>query len=619
MDKNVLKRFAIEARNILRESVKSRLILFGISGKKIETPKSAGEKIYIEANGGIKEYPKKQYNALIKELDRVGYEQLIEEMAYTWFNRFVALRYMEEKGYIREKITTPSGDRYDPEIVDEYRDASFYDNISEEGKKELAILREEDKLEELYAKLVIYKCNELYKVFPFMFEELGDYTELLFPSPVMQKDGFLALLREAVQKDENNELPIEVIGWLYQFYNSEKKDEVFAGLKKNKKISKDNIPAATQLFTPDWIVRYMVENSLGKLALEELNVDESIKSNWKYYIDAENSEERIENSENLKIEEIKVFDPAMGSGHILVYAFDVLVQIYEKLGWDDKEAVESILENNLYGLEIDDRAGQLASFAVMMKARERYGRRFFRVLEKRSLKLNTLAIKESNGISANTRELLQNNKLKNLINIAETFEDAKEYGSILKIENFDYEAAKQELEKLAEAYKSIGQISLFGGQDKLFESEGTQKTLKIDRTLKWDFHEEYRLLKTLVEQGKTFSQKYDVVVTNPPYMGSKGMSPALSKFVKKEYPDTKSDLFAVFMEKCGEYTAKNRYTAMITMHSWMFLSSFEKLRTNIIDTKEINSLVHLGTRAFEDIGGEVVQTVTWVMRNTSLI
>ena len=413
-----------------------------------------------------------------------------------------------------------------------------------------------------------------------MFEKMGDYTELLFPMGLLRGGSFLTKLREAITKEDREEnsdgekiLPVEIIGWLYQFYNSEKKDEVFAALKKNVKINKENIPAATQLFTPKWIVKYMVENSLGKLALENLGVDEKIKENWKYYIEAENGEEITENSERLNIEEIKILDPAMGSGHMLVYAFDVLYQIYDHLGYSSKDAVISILKNNLYGLEIDDRAGQLAGFALMMKGREKF-RRLFRTLERESISLNALAIEESNGIGEQTINLIRDSDLTDLKELVETFKNAKEYGSILKVELESTELYMEEIEILKDFYKKQGQMGLFGGV--------------------WNFEEDVKTLEKLARQGDIMSEKYDVTITNPPYMGSKGMSSALSDFVKKEYPDSKSDLFSVFMEKCGEYTKKDRYTAMIVMQSWMFLSSFEKLRTDLIETKKLESLIHLG-------------------------
>ena len=576
MDKNRLKSFAIEARRLLMRNVAERLNVLGFGEKKIEKPVDLGNE--IEINGIRAE--RHQYEGLKAKYELLGYQELVEEMAYTWFNRFTALRFMELNGYIEEAVTESLSTKIEPGIVDMYSEASFYDELSQDKKMEIHQLRDGEKLEELYVKLVEYKCDELNKIMPFMFEKMGDYTELLFPMGLLRDGSFLIKLREAITKEDREEnsdgekiLPVEIIGWLYQFYNSEKKDEVFAALKKNVKINKENIPAATQLFTPKWIVKYMVENSLGKLALENLGVDEKIKNNWKYYIEAENSEEITENSERLNVEKIKILDPAMGSGHMLVYAFDVLYQIYDELGYSSKDAVISILKNNLYGLEIDDRAGQLAGFALMMKGREKF-RRLFRTLERESISLNALAIEESNGIGEQTINLIRDSDLTDLKELVETFKNAKEYGSILKVELESTELYMEEIEILKDFYKKQGQMGLFGGV--------------------WNFEEDVKTLEKLARQGDMMSEKYDVTITNPPYMGSKGMSSALADFVKKEYPDSKSDLFSVFMEKCGEYTKKDRYTAMIVMQSWMFLSSFEKLRTDLIETKKLESLIHLG-------------------------
>jgi len=602
MDKNKLKSFAVESRRILMRNVSERLNVLGFGEKKIESPLELGNEVEIN---GIR-IERSQYGELKSKYDSLGYKELVEEMAYTWFNRFTALRFMELNGYIDEAVTESTTSKIEPGIVDMYGEASFYDELTQEQKTEIHTLRDGEKLEELYVKLVEYKCDELNRIMPFMFEKTGDYTELLFPMGLLREGSFLTKLREAITKEDREEnpegekvLPVEIIGWLYQFYNSEKKDEVFAALKKNVKINKENIPAATQLFTPKWIVKYMVENSLGKLALESLGVDESIKDNWKYYIEAENRGERtenrgerIENRERLSIEEVKILDPAMGSGHMLVYAFDVLYQIYDQLGYSSKDAVTSILKNNLFGLEIDDRAGQLAGFALMMKGREKF-RRLFRTLERENIGLNTLAIQESNSVSENTKNLMKENNLYELEYLVEIFRDAKEYGSILKLKRVDFQRAEKERVRLEEAFGSFGQISLFGGQERLLETNGMQKTLK-GNVGQWDFESDINLINYLIHQGKIMAEKYDVTITNPPYMGSKGMSSVLSDFVKKEYPDSKSDLFAVFMEKCGEYTKKDRYTAMIVMQSWMFLSSFEKLRIDLIETKKIESLIHLG-------------------------
>lgn len=605
MDKGSLKFFATESRKDLLEKMKNKLAVFGITSKgikELEEKQKMGNK--IEINGTL--YPKKSYDSLCSRYKVLGYEQLLEESAYTWFNRLVAFAFMEINNYIDERIVFNSGDRIEPEILDNYYEFDFFQELDEESQNEINDLKEKnrvDSLEKLYSILVEEKCYELSKIMPFMFEKRGSYSDILFPDGVLARGSFLEKLRDefrkVIEKNEEDEeiVPVEIIGWLYQYYNSDLKDEVFADLKKNKKITKEKIAPATQLFTPHWIVKYMGENSLGKLALESCGVSEEVKKNWKYYIDNEVQK----NEERLKIEEVKIIDPAMGSGHMLTYCFDMLSDIYEDLGWSKKDAVLSIIKNNIYGLEIDKRASQLASFAIFMKAREKFSR-FFKVLERmeddEKISINTLAIEESNDISENIQNLIKENGLVQLEKLLADFYDAKEYGSILKLESIETEELYRELEELEEIYRKQGQLSL---------------SYSIVENI--DFEKEYELIEKLIYQYRIMIDKYDIVITNPPYMGGKGFDDKLKKYVEKNYKDSKGDLFAVFIEKCNEFTKENRYTAMITMHSWMFLSSFENLRKQIIEKKEIQSLNHLGTRAFEELGGEVVQTVSWVGKN----
>lgn len=610
MNKSSLKNFAIEARNVLMGKIEDKLHIIGISKDGVSKVNVLGND--VEINGKL--YNKKSYDALITKYKELGYKELVEESAYTWFNRLTALSYMECNQYIDEKLIYSTTAKSTPDIIDNYMDAEFFQNFDEKLKNRIHELRDNHNIEEMHSILVEGKCRELSKIMPFMFSETGDYAEILFPAGLLIDNSILMKLRkeivESKEKTEDVEIvPVELIGWLYQYYNSEKKDEVFEDLnKKNKKITKENIPAATQLFTPDWIVKYMVENSLGKLAVESLGVGESLKKNWRYYIESE-----IDNTaEKLKIEEIKILDPAMGSGHMLTYSFDVLFDIYESLGWGKKDAVLSILKNNIYGLEIDERAGQLASFAIMMKGREKFPR-LFKVLERleedERFSLNVLTIEESNSIAEQTRRLIVDNTLNSLKELIDNFHDAKEYGSILKLEKTEIETLKGEFKKLKELYEKSGQSSMFSG-----DSHGIIETLNT-----WEKDNDFEKIENLIVQQNLMTDKYDVVITNPPYMGGKGFSDILKKYVEKNYKDSKSDLFAVFIEKCGQYTKEGRYTSMITMHSWMFLSSFENLRKNIIDKNEIDSMVHLGARAFEEIGGEVVQTVAWIMKNKKVI
>ena len=592
MNKTSLKLFAIEARNELMEKMRTRLDILGITKNGIEKAKVVGRE--VEINGSL--YPRESYNSLVRKYKQIGYEELVEESAYTWFNRLTALAFMEANEYIDEKMIFNNGLKNEPGIIDNYYDFEFFKNLDSELQKELHDLRDENtanSIEKLYSILVEEKCEELSAIMPFMFKKKGTYSDILFPTGLLLENSLLVRIREEIGK----EAPIELIGWLYQFYNSEKKDQVFEALKKNTKITKENVPAATQLFTPDWIVKYMVENSLGKLALESTGINESLKTNWKYYIESELDE----SSEKIKIEDMKILDPAMGSGHILVYAFDLLFEMYENLGWSTKESVLSILKNNLYGLEIDERAGQLASFALMMKAREKFSRLFSVLKREEDFKLNTLIIEESNSLSERVKNRIKANNLNNLNKIIEDFEDAKEYGSILKLETIDKELLEREFNILKESFNNNEQGTLIFNEDEL--------DINIE--------EDLELIESLIRQHITLVNQYETVVTNPPYMGGKGFSPKLKTYVEKNYKDTKSDLFAVFIERCNEFTKKNCYTSMITMQSWMFLSSFENLRKNIIEKTEIKTLNHLGTRAFSEIGGEVVSTVAWISQKKS--
>lgn len=598
MNKSSLKNFAIEARRELMGNIERKLNILGITKKGIVPGNSMGSQIEI----GGRLYNRDSYDALIRKYSELGYDELIEESGYTWFNRLTALAYMECNGYIDEKIIFSTTSKTEPNIIDEYNDAEFFQNFDRELQEKIHDLRDNHKLEEMYSILVEGKCEELSVIMPFMFSKRGGYAELLFPSGLLMDNSILVKLRKemAESKEENGTVPVELIGWLYQFYNSEKKDEVFEGLKKNQKITKENIPAATQLFTPKWIVKYMAENSLGKLAVESLGVSEDLKKTWKYYIESE----KDESAERVKIEDLKILDPAMGSGHMLTYSFDLLFDIYEDLGWGKKDAVISILKNNIFGLEIDERAGQLASFAIMMKGREKFPR-LFKVLERldeeERFNIHTLTIQESNTITEQTRKLMAENSLKSLEKLLENFHDAKEYGSILKLEKIERENLEEDYRKLKEVYDKVGQISLFNSS--------------MELTGSWNMSEDLEKIEKLIDQQEIMTEKYDVVITNPPYMGGKGYSDILKKYVEKNYKDSKADLFAVFMEKNENYCKRLGFISMVTMNAWMFLSSYEELRKKMIENQQFISILHLGMEAFEAIIGKVVQTVAWVTKN----
>lgn len=602
MNKSAIKNFAVNARRKLIESVSQKAYGLGISIDEIkeieEVPNGSRIKInkdYVYLTNTETEHR----DRLIEQIKYKGYEQVIEEVAYTWFNRIIALRFMEVNEYLPTRIRVLSSgeeNKIEPDAVTDALD--LIDDLGLDREK-IYNYKDNNDTEGLFKYILIKQCNALGKIMPVMFEKIQDYTELLLPDNLLVEGSVIRDLVNNIEEDDFKE-QVEIIGWLYQYYISEKKDEVFAGLKKNKKITKENIPAATQLFTPDWIVKYMVENSLGRLWIEG-HPNEELKKRWKYYLeeatqepDVEKKLEKIrEESKKLSPEEITVLDPAMGSGHILVYAFDVLYDIYLSAGYSERDIPRLILEKNIYGLDIDDRAGQLAYFALIMKARS-YSRRFFRDIEREPIELNVCSIQESNDISKEDIEYFADGdeKLKRDVEyLVEKFTDAKEYGSILEVGAVDFDRIEKRLNDIKE-----DNINLFNKDIK-------KKLIAI--------------ISIIVMQYRIMVNKYDVCITNPPYMGSKNMGKLLNEYCKKNYVNGKSDLCTVFIDKCIEYTKENRYTSMITMHSWMFLGSYENLRYNIINNNFISTMVHLGTRAFEEIGGEVVQTVSWIMKKSS--
>lgn len=592
MNKNAIKKFATDARRELISRVSQKALQYGISEKETGNPNDDSVNGYV-----LSSTEKTQRAALIAQINEKGYEQVIEEVAYTWFNRFSALRFMEVNSYLpaRVRVFTDANNAFKPQILDE----AIHLELDGLDMEKVFAYKEANDKDGLYKYLLITQCNALNSVLPGMFQKISDYTELLFPDNILREGSVIQKMIELISEDDWKD-QVQIIGWLYQYYNSEKKDDVFAALKKNVKITKENIPAATQLFTPDWIVRYMVENSLGRL-WQEGHSDSNIKEDWRYYLDEAEQEESVKAQldeirseyKNLNPEQLRFIDPCMGSGHILVYAFDVFMDIYRMQGYTDREAVRSILENNLYGLEIDDRATQLAYFSIMMKARS-YDRRFLTRKDENGKpdipKLNICSIQESNAFVGKSRFITSNADVQKILDyVFETFVDAKEYGSILNVEAHDYNSALQALDEFESDY------------------EITYDNLKLVKQIP--------IMRNLIMQAKLLSQKYDVVCTNPPYMGGSGMDNDLSTYVKKNYPDSKSDLFAVFIEKCSQMTKKNGYQAIITQQSWMFLSSFEKLRKKLLLTDTVN-MVHLGARAFDEIGGEVVQTTSFVIRKS---
>ena len=641
MNKTAIKNFSIWARNKLISDIQFRAQLLGVLPDSIREPLPQSEKETQFFDIGTKDYAVvkgsdvyrreafvEALRAKARKTDyATAYKTVIEKIAYTWFNRLIAIRFMEVNDYLPGQVRVLSSrmaGKAEPDIVSTPFESDL--EFTAQEQETIMRLKDDNKLDDLFRMLFISQCHKLSEILPGLFAPKEksipprEFYELLLNINFTDRDGLVWHLvndiserdfRVRTQEDDlrqiaedipEEEMPagqVEIIGWLYQYYNTDPKNDVFAGLKKNKKIEADDIPAATQLFTPDWIVRYMVQNSLGRLWVEGHpdtkkrfmplhNADGSVdvqEGRWNYYLEEAKQEPQVEAQlavireeyAQLQPQDIKVIDPCCGSGHIAVYLFDVLMQIYETQGWTQREAAQSIVQNNLYALDIDERAAQLAYFAVMMKARQ-YDRRFFT----RGMQPHVYAIPEWDEETRKNWSA----ELKDLCNL---LRDGKEYGSIIDMPEMDWASLRMEAERIADME---GQLSI----DSVSE-ETRQK------------------LRKLIDVGQVMAQKYDVVVTNPPYMGGSGMGAKLSKFVKDYYPDSKSDLFAVFIERCQDMTKQNGYQAMITQHAWMFLSSFERLRKKLMSMDTVN-MAHFGARAFEEIGGEVVQTTSFVLQNS---
>ena len=584
MNKNAIKKYATEARRELISRVSQRALKYGISEKEVGNPNDDSVNGHL-----LSSTEKTQRAALIEQIQEKGYEQVMEEVAYTWFNRFSALRFMEVNAYLpsRVRVFTDEDNAFKPQILTE----AIHLELDGLEMEKVYAYKEANDTDELYKYLLITQCNALNSVLPGMFQKIADYTELLFPDNLLREGSVIQQMIELIPEEDWKD-QVQIIGWLYQYYNSEKKDDVFAALKKNVKITKENIPAATQLFTPDWIVRYMVENSLGRLWLEghpevkdQLLPTEDEQSayatgdrdpedrKWHYYLEEAKQEPDVEQQlaeirkeyAALTPEQLKVIDPCVGSGHILAYMFDVLMQIYESYGYTTRDAVSSIVANNLYGLDIDDRAAQLAYFAVMMKARQ-YDRRFF----SRGIQPHVYAIAESNHVDSFAMEYFCNDDEKfteAMDTIIRELHDAKEYGSILTVTPQNWSMLYDRFAEITEDIHMSRETAL-------------------------------RELLPLVQVAEALAQKYDVVVTNPPYMGGSGMSTKLSDYVKKNYPDSKSDLSTVCMERSTMLCKEHGFWSMINIPVWMFLSSYEKLRGKLLGAQTLVNMVHPGRGIF---------------------
>jgi len=569
MDTTKLKKFAQHARRLLMEQVATKLewVLAADSAARRENAKAVAE--------------------LVKQVQETSREHVVEQVAYTWFNRFCALRFMDVNGYTRIRVVSPADEeQFQPEILAEAKMGHIDEaRVSDSSRKQIAELlggtaTSGDPQQEAYRLLVVAECNSFHQAMPYLFERIADYTELLMPDDLLSGNSILAYTREAMTPDVCKD--VEVIGWLYQFYISEKKDQVFDGMKKGKKITPDNIPAATQLFTPHWIVRYLLENSLGRLWMLN-HPDSKLVEQMDYYVRPEQVE-----TDFLRInkpEDIKICDPACGSGHMLTYAFDLLYFIYEEAGADTSEIPSKIFANNLYGIEIDERAGDLAAFALSMKARARQRRFFSKPIEPNICLLEKVSF-SSGELDAYMEAVGRDLFTLDLRETLQQFEEANNFGSLIR-------------------------PTLTNARDllPLLESRDLGGQLFLQAT-------HYKVLRVL-RQADYLSQKYHVVVVNPPYMGSKGMNPRLGAWVKNQYPLTKADIYASFIERSIDLCLSHGAVAMITMQSWMFLSSYEKFRVWLLDQHSFVSMAHLGARAFDSIGGEVVSTTAFVVRANS--
>lgn len=586
MDKSAIRSFATEGRRDLIEQVGLRAKELGVTETQCGVAEAGEDYVVI---GGVR-YPKayqSAYERLCAEWKRKGFQRLVEEVAYTWFNRIIAIRYMEVHDYLPSHVRILSSDRpggRDPEVLSRYRELTFPVDVPFVEQA----LRNGDR-EAAFRHLFLMQCEELHRIMPFLFEPIADYTELLLPTRLLHTDSVIQKLVRGVAEEIFAD--VEIIGWMYQYYVSERKDEVFAGFKKGREAAPEDIPPATQLFTPEWIVQYMVQNSVGRLWMDSgLSVDNEVPETWRYYIDpAPQTEEaqRLWEERKLRVrepEEIRVLDPACGSGHILVYAYDLLYERYEEAGYSAQDIPYRILEHNLYGLEIDDRAAQLAAFALMMKVRAT-NRRVFQ----RPPRIRVYSIPSVEGADAeNVVRIVADGdegRAKTLQVLIDAFADAKNRGSLIQPPALQVDWVRERLQQLREETQLLHRLR----------------------------EDEIAWLEQLVNAYELLTGTYSVVVTNPPYMGSQNMNDTLKEFLRQTYPQTKSDLFAAFMERCMGLACPQGFFAMVNQQSWMFIKSYEQWRHRLIDECTIHSMAHLGPHAFEDIGGEVVQTTTFVI------
>ncbi|MGV2620920.1 UNVERIFIED_CONTAM: BREX-1 system adenine-specific DNA-methyltransferase PglX [Halobacillus marinus] len=597
MNKSALRSFAISARRELIDKVKTKAMKFGITEEKIKQADVESSDAVIIDGKQLSSEEKTQRENLIKRIKLKGFNQVMEEVAYTWFNRFTALRFMEVNEYLPTNVRVLSSLNPNDPTPDIIKEAMSLDlDIDKKWVYEKKVKNENEKL---YQYLIIKQCNELYEYMPFMFERINDYTELLFPDGLLSKKSFLTQIVNIKTVPENEWNNVEIIGWLYQYYIAEEKDRVIQAKEKYKT---EEIPFATQLFTPNWIVRYMVQNSLGRYWVENHPEDNEIVREWDYYLennnDSENGFEEQAASykhQDLKIEDIKCFDPAMGSGHILIYMFDVLYEIYSRSGYIKKDIPRLIIENNLYGLDIDERAYQLACFSLVMKALE-YDKRFIRKIRRNPLQLNLTSITETNTLDETDIRFLadkeQGYNHQNITEFIEQFSDAKTIGSLRVIKDSEID-----ISYIIERMHYIQN----NPSENIFEEESRQKILEI--------------LPSLIKQYTIMTTEYDILVTNPPYMGSRYMNDVLTKYINSVYPESKADTFSAFIEYAIKKVKPNGHIGLLTPYVWMFISSYEKLRNYVLKNTTISSLIQLEYNSFPEA---TVPVCTFTLRNACL-
>lgn len=556
MDKNAIKKYAVWARNELIERVSQKADQYEVSADADPNADSA-HGVLLTAD------EKKQRAALIKQVKEKGQDQVMEEVAYTWFNRFSALRFMEVNNYLpsRIRVFTDENRKFKPEILAE----AIHLDLDGLDMEKVYALKDANDDDALFKYLIITQCNALSGVLPGMFQKIADYTELLFPDNLLREGSVIErMISDIPEKDWNVEKggQIEIIGWLYQYYISEKHDKVVDPLH-GKVVAKNEIPAATQLFTTDWVVRYIIDNSVGRYWIER-NPNSNLKNELEYFVVPKDGVIPTVN-EKITPEKLTVFDPCMGSAHFGVYAFDVLMKIYTEYGYTEREAAASIVQNNLFGLDIDERAVQLASFAIMMKAMQ-YDKRFL----KRDVQPHFYEIKESNHVNSFTIDYFTNgnDKLKKDIqSIIEETWDAKEYGSIIQIKPIDFGALFARFEEIE------GDVNLY-------------KDMALDTLL------------PLVREAKILSDKYAVVATNPPYLNK--FDAKLKKYIVDNYADYKGDLFSVFVYRNFGFCEENGYSGFMTPMVWMFIKTYEPLRNYVLKNKTITTLIQFEYSAFEE-------------------